>query len=79
YNLGTGKGISVLEMVNSFTSVTDVPVPYRLGARRAGDLPAFWADASKAQKELNWVVEKGVDDMMIDTWRWQSGNPEGYS
>ncbi|WP_026068427.1 UDP-glucose 4-epimerase GalE [Halomonas smyrnensis] len=79
YNLGTGKGISVLEMVNSFTSVTDVPVPYRFGARRAGDLPAFWADASKAQKELNWVVEKGLDDMMIDTWRWQSGNPEGYS
>lgn len=79
YNLGTGKGISVLEMVNSYTRVTDVPVPYRFGARRAGDLPAFWADASKAKKELNWVAEKGLDDMMIDTWRWQSGNPEGYS
>ncbi|QFT85199.1 UDP-glucose 4-epimerase [Halomonas sp. THAF12] len=79
YNLGTGQGISVLEMVNSFTRVTDVPVPYRFGARRAGDLPAFWADASKAKKELNWVAEKGLDDMMIDTWRWQSGNPEGYS
>lgn len=78
YNLGTGQGISVLEMVNSFTRVTDVPVPYRFGARRAGDLPAFWADASKAKKELNWVAEKGLDDMMIDTWRWQSGNPEGY-
>lgn len=78
YNLGTGQGISVLEMVNSFTRVTDVPVPYRFGARRAGDLSAFWADASKAKKELNWVAEKGLDDMMIDTWRWQSGNPEGY-
>ncbi|MCK2183041.1 UDP-glucose 4-epimerase GalE [Halomonas getboli] len=78
YNLGTGQGISVLEMVNSFTRVTDVPVPYRFGARRAGDLPAFWADASKARKELGWVAEKTLDDMMTDTWRWQSGNPEGY-
>ncbi|WP_136246793.1 UDP-glucose 4-epimerase GalE [Halomonas borealis] len=78
YNLGTGQGVSVLQMVNSFTRVTDVAVPYRVGARRAGDLPAFWADAAKAEKELGWVAGKSLDDMMADTWRWQSGNPEGY-
>ncbi|MBB3143488.1 UDP-glucose 4-epimerase GalE [Halomonas organivorans] len=78
YNLGTGQGVSVLEMVNSFTRVTGVGVPYRLGARRAGDLPAFWANADKARMELGWSAEKTLDDMMADTWRWQSGNPRGY-
>ncbi len=78
YNLGTGQGVSVLEMVNSFTRVSNVPVPYRFGARRTGDLPAFWADARKAREELGWIAEKSLDDMMTDTWRWQSLNPEGY-
>lgn len=78
YNLGTGQGVSVLEMVDSFTRVTEVKVPYRLGDRRPGDLPAFWADASKASRELGWSAEKSLDDMMADTWRWQSANPQGY-
>lgn len=78
YNLGTGEGISVLDMVSSFTRVTGVEVAYRLGDRRPGDLPAFWADASKASRELDWSAEKTLDDMMADTWRWQSANPQGY-
>lgn len=79
YNLGTGQGISVLEMVESFTRVTGVGVPYRFGDRRPGDLPAFWADASKAAQDLGWSAEKGLDEMMADTWRWQSANPQGYA
>ncbi|ERS91449.1 UDP-glucose 4-epimerase GalE [Halomonas sp. PBN3] len=79
YNLGTGQGISVLEMVKSFTRVTGVEVPYRFGARRPGDLPAFWADAAKAERELGWSTERSLDDMMADTWRWQSANPKGYA
>lgn len=78
YNLGTGQGVSVLEMVKSFSRVTGVEVPYRFGGRRPGDLPAFWADASKAERELGWTTEKNLDDMMADTWRWQSANPQGY-
>ncbi|WP_027962911.1 UDP-glucose 4-epimerase GalE [Halomonas halodenitrificans] len=79
YNLGTGQGVSVLEMVGSFTRVTGVEVPYRFGDRRPGDLPAFWADASKAAQELGWSAEKSLDEMMADTWRWQSANPQGYA
>ncbi|MDF9435904.1 UDP-glucose 4-epimerase GalE [Chromohalobacter israelensis] len=79
YNLGTGKGISVYDMVNSFVRVTGVDVPYRVGARRAGDLGAFWADASKAKRELGWAAEKSLDTMMADTWNWQVQNPNGYS
>lgn len=79
YNLGTGQGISVFDMVKSFTRVTGVDVPYRIGDRRPGDLPAFWADASKAERELGWATEKSLDDMIADTWRWQSANPQGYA
>lgn len=78
YNLGTGQGVSVLDMVKSFTRVTGVEVAYQIGDRRPGDLPAFWADASKASRELGWSAEKSLDDMMADTWRWQSANPQGY-
>ncbi|WP_280570389.1 UDP-glucose 4-epimerase GalE [Chromohalobacter sp. 296-RDG] len=79
YNLGTGSGVSVLEMVKTFTEVTEVDVPYRFAPPRDGDLPAFWADSSKAQEELGWCAEKGLEEMMRDTWCWQSKNPEGYS
>ncbi|WP_415895044.1 UDP-glucose 4-epimerase GalE [Neptuniibacter sp. PT34_22] len=78
YNLGTGNGLSVLAMVNSFMDVTGVDVPYSFADRRDGDLPAFWADASKAEKELGWSATRTLDQMMEDTWRWQSNNPNGY-
>ncbi|QEM82170.1 UDP-glucose 4-epimerase GalE [Halomonas binhaiensis] len=78
YNLGTGTGFSVLEMVESFQRVTDVAIPYRFAPRRDGDLPAFWADATKAQQELGWTAEFSLDEMIADTWRWQSQNPDGF-
>ncbi|KFF48313.1 UDP-glucose 4-epimerase [Gammaproteobacteria bacterium MFB021] len=78
YNLGTGQGVSVLAMVNSFMRVTGVDVPYLITSRRAGDLPAFWADAGKARRKLGWTAERGLDDMLMDTWRWQCKNPYGY-
>ncbi|WP_415906484.1 UDP-glucose 4-epimerase GalE [Neptuniibacter sp. QD72_48] len=78
YNLGTGNGLSVLEMVKTFMRITGVDVPYTFADRREGDLPAFWADASKAEKELGWRATRTLDDMMEDTWRWQSNNPNGY-
>lgn len=79
YNLGTGNGVSVLEMVQAFTRVTGQPVPHHFAPRRDGDLPAFWADAEKARAELGWEAQHSLEDMMRDTWRWQSENPEGYS
>ena len=78
FNLGTGSPLSVLEMVNSFERVTGVAIPYEFAARRAGDLPEFWADAGRAERELGWKAELDVDSMMRDTWRWQSQNPDGY-
>ena len=78
YNLGTGKGLSVLQMVNAFKTVTGVDVPYSFAPRRDGDLPAFWAEASKAERELGWKATRTLDEMMADTWRWQSQNPNGY-
>ncbi len=78
YNLGTGNGLSVLEMVNSFIAVTGVDIPYQFAPRREGDLPAFWADAGKAERELGWSTRYSLADMMQDTWKWQSQNPEGY-
>ncbi|WP_448565302.1 UDP-glucose 4-epimerase GalE [Thalassotalea ganghwensis] len=78
FNLGRGKGISVFEIVQSFERVTGQKIPFEVVARRAGDLPAFWADATKANKLLNWVAEYDLPDMIADTWRWQSSNPSGY-
>jgi UDP-glucose 4-epimerase len=78
YNLGAGKGYSVMEMVKAFEKASGKPVPYEIKPRRDGDLPAFWADASLADKELNWRITRGIDDMMRDTWNWQSKNPNGY-
>ncbi|GGK77222.1 UDP-glucose 4-epimerase GalE [Amphritea balenae] len=78
YNLGTGQGLSVLAMVNSFVNVTGVTVPYEFAPRRDGDLPAFWANACKANNELGWQTQFSLEDMMRDTWNWQSNNPEGY-
>ena len=78
YNLGTGRGYSVLEMIAAFERASARPVPYRIGARRPGDVASCYADASLAQRELGWSAALGVDAMCSDAWRWQSGNPEGY-
>ena len=78
YNLGTGNAFSVLQMVNAFTDTTGVEVPYTFAPRRPGDLPAFWADATLAERELGWAARRSLSDMMRDTWRWQQRNPHGY-
>ncbi len=78
FNLGTGKGVSVLEMVRAFERASGVKVPYVIGERRAGDIAEYYADASLAQKELGWRAELSLDDMCRDTWNWQKSNPHGY-
>ena len=77
-NLGSGKGHSVLEVVNTFTKVNGVPVTYEIKPRRAGDLPEFYANAQKAKELLGWKVEYTLEDMCRDLWNWQSNNPDGY-
>ncbi|MGZ8136716.1 MAG: UDP-glucose 4-epimerase GalE [Methylococcaceae bacterium] len=79
YNLGGGRGYSVLEMINAFESVTGRTVNYKISPRRAGDLAEFFANPELALRELNWKVEKDLHEMVADTWNWQSKNPEGYS
>ena len=78
YNLGAGKGYSVLEIIQTFEKVTGRKVNYRIAPRRAGDLAEFFADPALALKELNWKVEKTLEDMVTDTWKWQTMNPQGY-
>ncbi|MBE6990273.1 MAG: UDP-glucose 4-epimerase GalE [Ruminococcaceae bacterium] len=75
-NLGTGRGTSVLELVHTFVSVNGVSVPYRIGPRRSGDLPAYYADAEKARRLLGWQAEKSAADMCRDAWRWQQNARE---
>ena len=74
YNLGTGKGYSVLELIKTFEKVNDIKVKYKIGARRPGDIPACYADPSKAEKELNWKAEKGVEEMCRDSWNFAVKN-----
>lgn len=78
YNLGTGVGYSVLDLVKTFEETTGVKIPYSIKERRAGDIDANYADASKAKKELGWEAKYGVKEMCADSWRWQSQNPNGY-
>ncbi|MES1941392.1 UDP-glucose 4-epimerase [Salinisphaera sp. T5B8] len=78
WNLGTGKGYSVLEAVQAFERVSQRPVPYRVVGRRPGDIAQCWADPRKAEAELDWQCSRGIDDIMADAWRWQSHNPQGY-
>ncbi len=78
FNLGTGNGVSVFEIVTAFEQAVDKKIPYEVSPRRAGDLPAFWANATKANDALNWQANRSLDQMMVDTWRWQSANPNGY-
>jgi UDP-glucose 4-epimerase len=78
WNLGTGQGYSVLQMVRAFEAASGKPVPYRVAARRLGDIATCYADPAKAERELSWKARRGLDEMMLDAWRWQSMNPDGY-
>ncbi|NOU70906.1 UDP-glucose 4-epimerase GalE [Paenibacillus sp. LMG 31458] len=78
YNLGTGRGYSVVEMVSAFEKVIGRRIPYRITDRRPGDIGICYSDPSKAERELGWIAEKGIEEMCLDAWRWQSNNPCGY-
>ncbi len=78
YNLGTGRGCSVLEMIAAFEKASGRTIPHQIVARRPGDIAACYADPAKAQRELGWVAQRGIAEMCADTWRWQSANPRGY-
>ena len=78
FNLGTGVGYSVLDVVKTFESVNGIAIPYEVVGRRAGDIATCYADASKAQRMLGWKAEKTLEEMCRDSWHWQSGNPDGY-
>lgn len=78
-NLGTGRGYSVLEVVHAFEAASGRTVPYEVGPRRAGDIAQCYADPAMAEKELGWHAERGLDEMCVDAWRWQSANPNGYA
>ena len=78
YNLGTGKGYSVLDVVNAFSKACGKEIPYEIVDRRPGDIATCYADPTKANEELGWKAERGIDEMCEDSWRWQSNNPKGY-
>jgi UDP-glucose 4-epimerase len=78
YNLGTGNGYSVLQLVKAFEKASGKEVKFKYVSRRAGDIAECFADPSKAMKELNWRAQKGLDEMCEDSWKWQSENPNGY-
>ncbi|QRY62777.1 UDP-glucose 4-epimerase GalE [Gordonia sp. PDNC005] len=78
WNLGSGSAVSVLDVVNAFSRASGRDIPYEVVPRRPGDLPAYWADPSKANDELGWKAIRTIDDMCVDTWRWQSKNPNGF-
>ncbi|MCZ2721327.1 UDP-glucose 4-epimerase GalE [Marinomonas sp. 15G1-11] len=78
YNLGAGKGYSVLDVVHAFEKVSSKKINYVMSPRREGDIAEFYADATKAQQVLDWKVERSLEDMCRDTWNWQSKNPNGY-
>ena len=78
YNLGTGVGYSVLDIIRNFEEVNGIKIPYVIKERRAGDIAACYADATKAKEELGWEAQYGIREMCADSWRWQSNNPNGY-
>lgn len=78
YNLGTGVGYSVLDVVKAFEKASGKKIPYIIGPRRDGDIATCYSDPSKALKELGWKAERGIEEMCEDSWRWQSQNPNGY-
>ena len=79
YNLGTGHGYSVLDVVKSFEKVNGVPVPYKIQPRRDGDIDEYYSDPAKVYKELGWEAKNTLDDMCRDSWNWQKNNPNGYT
>ena len=79
YNLGTGNGVSVLDLVRAFEAATGVGIPYEIVARRPGDIAACYASADKAERELGWRTAKTLEETCADSWRWQSTNPQGYA
>lgn len=78
YNLGTGKGYSVLDIVNNFEAATGIHILYVIKPRRAGNIAICYSDATKAELEPGWKAENGIKEMCEDSWRWQSNNPNGY-
>lgn len=78
YNLGTGLGYSVLEMITAFEQAAGRKIPYEIVERRPGDIAECYADPSRAKAKLGWSAKRGIEEMCADAWRWQSGNPEGY-
>lgn len=79
YNLGTGVGYSVLDVVHAFEKACGKEIKYQIKPRRPGDIATCYSDATKAKEELGWVAERGIDEMCEDSWRWQSNNPNGYN
>ena len=78
YNLGTGSGYSVLEIIAAFEKASGKQIAYKITPRRPGDIAECWADPDLAHQELNWKAERGLDEMMRDSWNWQKQNPQGY-
>ena len=78
YNLGTGVGYSVLDIVKNFEEASGIKIPYKITSRRAGDIACCYSSAEKAKTELGWEAKNDIKDMCVDTWRWQSKNPNGY-
>ncbi len=78
YNLGTGNGYSVLDVLHAYEKACGKALPYEIKPRRLGDIATCYCDASKAKNELGWVAEKGIEEMCADSWKWQSMNPDGY-
>lgn len=78
WNLGTGRGSSVLEVIGAIERITGRPLPYRIAPRRAGDIAACWADPAKAERDLSWKARRSLQEMLSDHWRWQINNPNGY-
>lgn len=78
YNLGTGRGYSVLELLKTFERMTSIPVPYVFAERRVGDIAECWSDPTKARVELGWKAKRKLEDMIRDAWNWQMKNPNGY-
>jgi UDP-glucose 4-epimerase len=78
YNLGTGKGVSVLQLIEAFKKASGKDIPYQITDRRPGDVASCYASPDKAKKELGWMAEKTIQEACTDSWRWQSKNPNGY-